>query len=100
MKENRTVKEYRRKGVYLIPNLFTTGNLFSGFYAIISVQNADYMRAAIAILVATAFDFIDDQSARMAKATSRFGIEYDSLADLVSFGVAPGLLIYTWALSA
>jgi len=100
VKEYRTVKEYRKKGVYLIPNLFTTGNLFSGFYAIISVLNADYLRAAIAILIATVFDFIDGQSARMTKATSRFGIEYDSLADLVSFGVAPGLLIYTWALSA
>lgn len=94
------MKEYRKKGVYLIPNLFTTGNLFSGFYAIISVLNADYIRASIAILVATVFDFLDGQSARMTKATSRFGIEYDSLADLVSFGIAPGLLIYTWALSA
>jgi len=93
------VKEYRKKGVYLIPNLITTGNLFSGFYAIISVLNADYVRASIAILLATVFDFLDGQSARMTKSTSRFGIEYDSLADLVSFGVAPGLLIYTWALS-
>jgi CDP-diacylglycerol--serine O-phosphatidyltransferase len=94
------VKEYRKKGVYLIPNLFTTGNLFSGFYAIIAVLNADYIRASIAILLATVFDFVDGQSARMTKSTSRFGVEYDSLADLVSFGVAPGLLIYTWALSA
>jgi len=94
------VKEYRKKGVYLIPNLLTTGNLFSGFYAIISVLDANYIRASIAILVATVFDFLDGQSARMTKTTSRFGIEYDSLADLVSFGIAPGLLIYTWALSA
>mgnify|MGYP001503145786 CR=1 FL=1 len=94
------VKEYRKKGVYLIPNLFTTGNLFSGFFAIISVLNADYIQASIAILLATVFDFVDGQSARMTKSTSRFGVEYDSLADLVSFGVAPGLLIYTWALSA
>ena len=94
------MKEYRRKGVYLIPNLLTTGNLFSGFYAIISVLDANYLGAAIAILVATVFDALDGKSARITKTTSRFGIEYDSLADLVSFGVAPGLLIYTWALSA
>ncbi len=92
------MKDYRR-GIYLIPNLLTTGNLFSGFYAIVSVFNADYLNAAIAILVAMAFDVLDGKSARLTKTTSRFGVEYDSLADVVSFGVAPGLLIYSWALS-
>jgi len=87
-----------RKGVFLIPNLFTTGNLFSGFYAIISVFNAEYLMAAYAILVANIFDSLDGKVARLAKATSRFGTEYDSLADLISFGLAPGLLIYSWAL--
>ncbi|MFI5303573.1 MAG: CDP-diacylglycerol--serine O-phosphatidyltransferase [Nitrospiria bacterium] len=90
----------RQKGVYLIPNLFTTGNLFSGFYAIISVFNADYLLAAYAILAATIFDSLDGKVARLANATSRFGTEYDSLADLISFGLAPGLLIYSWALNS
>ncbi len=88
-----------RRGVYLLPNLFTTGNLLSGFYAIIAVFNADYVSAAVAILVATVFDSLDGRVARMTKTTSKFGVEYDSLADLVSFGVAPGLLIYSWALT-
>ena len=94
------VREYRKKGVYLIPNLFTTGNLFSGFYAIIAVFNADFILASIAILVSSVFDALDGMVARFTKAPSRFGVEYDSLADLVSFGVAPGLLIYSWALSS
>ena len=87
-----------RKGVFLIPNLFTTGNLFSGFYAIISIFNAEYLMSAYAILAATIFDTLDGKAARLANATSRFGKEYDSLADLISFGLAPGLLIYSWAL--
>jgi CDP-diacylglycerol--serine O-phosphatidyltransferase len=93
------MKDYRR-GIYLIPNLLTTGNLFCGFYAMISVFNADYLHAAMAILVAMAFDVLDGKSARLTKTTSRFGVEYDSLADVVSFGVAPALLIYSWALSS
>ncbi len=88
-----------RRGVYLLPNLFTTGNLLSGFYAVIAVFNADYVFAAVAILVATVFDSLDGRVARLTKTTSKFGVEYDSLADLVSFGVAPGLLIYSWALT-
>ena len=88
-----------RQGIYLVPNLLTTGNLFSGFYAIVAVFNANYLHAALAILIAMAFDFLDGKSARLTKTTSRFGVEYDSLADLVSFGVAPGILIYSWALS-
>jgi CDP-diacylglycerol--serine O-phosphatidyltransferase len=93
------VKTTKRRGVYLLPNLFTTGNLLSGFYAVIAVFNADYIAAAIAILVATVFDVLDGRVARLTKTTSKFGVEYDSLADLVSFGVAPGLLIYSWALT-
>ncbi|MFQ5932695.1 MAG: CDP-diacylglycerol--serine O-phosphatidyltransferase [Nitrospiraceae bacterium] len=88
-----------KKGVYLIPNLLTTGNLFSGLFAILAVFNANYVMAAIAILVALVFDVLDGKSARLMNSTSQFGVEYDSLADLVSFGVAPGLLIYSWALS-
>jgi CDP-diacylglycerol--serine O-phosphatidyltransferase len=90
----------RKRGVYLIPNLLTTGNLFSGLFSILAVFNANYVAAAIAILVALVFDMLDGKSARLMNSTSQFGVEYDSLADLVSFGVAPGLLIYSWALSA
>ena len=90
----------RRRGGYLIPNVLTSGNLFSGLFAILAVFNANYVAAAIAILVAVVFDVLDGMSARLMNGTSQFGVEYDSLADLVSFGVAPGLLIYSWALSA
>lgn len=93
-------KESRRKhGVYLIPNLLTTGNLFSGLYAILAVFNGDLQAAAVAVLIALVFDVLDGKSARLMNSTSQFGVEYDSLADLISFGVAPGLLIYGWALS-
>jgi len=90
----------RRRAIYLIPNLLTTGNLFSGLFSILSVFNANYVAAAVAILVALVFDVLDGKSARWTHSTSQFGVEYDSLADLVSFGVAPGLLIYSWALSS
>ena len=89
----------RKAAMHLIPNLFTTGNLLCGVFAILSVFNADYMVAAVAILVAMIFDVLDGKSARMTNSTSHFGFEYDSLSDVVSFGVAPGLLIYSWALS-
>lgn len=85
--------------MHLIPNLFTTGNLFCGVFAILSVFNGNYLEAAIAILVAMIFDVLDGKSARLTNSTSQFGLEYDSLSDVVSFGVAPGLLIYSWALS-
>jgi len=85
--------------MHLIPNLFTTGNLFCGVFAILSVFNANYLAAAVAILVAMVFDVLDGKSARLTNSTSHFGLEYDSLSDVVSFGVAPGLLIYSWALS-
>ncbi len=90
----------RRRAVYLIPNLLTTGNLFSGLFAILAVFNGHYVAAAVAILIALIFDMLDGKSARWTNSTSQFGVEYDSLADLVAFGVAPGLLMYGWALSA
>ena len=99
MRMRTSLRERRRQVIYVVPNLLTTGNLFCGLYAIIAVFGANYMKAAIAILVALIFDILDGQSARWTKTTSQFGIEYDSLADLVSFGVAPGVLIYSWALS-
>ena len=82
----------------MLPNLFTTGNLFCGFYAIIAAINGKFLYAAIAILVANFFDIADGKVARITNTTSRFGVEYDSLSDLISFGIAPSILIYTWAL--
>ena len=92
------MREGRSRGVYIIPNLLTTGNLFSGFYAIVSVLNGEFVGAAIAIMVGMVFDTLDGRWARLTRTTSRFGMEYDSLADGVTFGIAPGVLIYSWAL--
>jgi len=89
----------KKIGVFIIPSLLTAANLFCGFYAIVSVLKSDYVTAAIAILIAMLFDGFDGKIARLTNSTSRFGVEFDSLSDLVSFGVAPGLLIYTWALN-
>ena len=89
----------RRRGVYLIPNLLTTGNLFSGLASILFVFNGDFQAAAIAVFVAIVFDTLDGTSARLMKSTSQFGLQYDSLGDLISFGVAPGMIVYAWALN-
>jgi len=89
----------RRRGVYLIPNLLTTGNLFSGLASILFVFDGNFQAAVIAIFVAIVFDTLDGTSARLMKSTSQFGLQYDSLGDLISFGVAPGLVIYAWALN-
>lgn len=91
-------KDSLRKGVYILPNLLTSASLFSGFYAIVSVWNQEFIHAAYAIIVSAVFDMLDGRIARMTGSVSRFGVEYDSLADLVAFGVAPSLLIYVWAL--
>jgi CDP-diacylglycerol--serine O-phosphatidyltransferase len=98
-KERSARHENLRKGVYILPNLFTTGTLFAGYYSIVSAMEGQYERAAWFILIATVFDGLDGKVARMTNTTSRFGVEYDSLADLVAFGVAPGLLMYSWALT-
>jgi CDP-diacylglycerol--serine O-phosphatidyltransferase len=87
-----------RRGVYILPNLFTTGNLFCGFWAIVSVFQEGFEYAAYAILLASVFDVLDGKVARLSGATSKFGVQYDSLADLVSFGVAPAVLAFSWAL--
>lgn len=89
---------HRRRGVYLLPNLFTTGALFSGFYAIVAGMNGQFEAAAIAIFVAMLLDGLDGRVARMTNTQSAFGAEYDSLSDMVSFGVAPALVAYNWAL--
>src|SRR5437879_12617852 len=100
MRMRASLRERRREVLYVVPYLLTTGNLFCGLYAIMAVFGANYMKAAIAILVALVFDMLDGQSARWTKTTSQSGIEYDSLADLVSFGAAPGVMLYSWALSS
>ena len=86
------------RGVYILPNLLTTAGLFCGVFAIAQTLHGFYFNAALAIIGAMFFDIMDGRVARIMHTTSRFGQEYDSLCDLVSFGVAPGLLIYTWAL--
>lgn len=88
-----------RRGIYLLPNLFTVLNMFCGFYAAIAAIEGKFVAAAYAIVIAGIFDNLDGKIARVTQTTSQFGVEFDSLADLVSFGVAPGLLMYLWALS-
>ncbi|MEN8140551.1 MAG: CDP-diacylglycerol--serine O-phosphatidyltransferase [Thermodesulfobacteriota bacterium] len=87
-----------RGTVYILPNLLTTCALFGGFYSIISSINGKFTHAAVAILIASLFDGLDGRVARMTNTCSKFGEQYDSLSDLVSFGVAPGLLAYLWVL--
>ncbi len=87
-----------KKGVYLLPNLLTTAALFCGFYAILAAMNGTFEIAAIAVFVAMILDGLDGRVARMINAQSEFGAEYDSLSDLVSFGLAPALIVYLWAL--
>jgi len=88
----------RRRGIYLLPNLFTTSALLCGFYAIIAGINARYEPAAVAIFVAMILDGMDGRIARMTNTQSDFGVQYDSLSDLVSFGLAPALVVYQWSL--
>jgi len=91
-------KKVRRKGVYLLPNLFTTAALFAGFFAVINAMNGQFETAAIAIFVAMILDSLDGRVARLTNTQSAFGAEYDSLSDMVSFGVAPALVAFSWAL--
>lgn len=88
----------RDRGIYLLPNLFTTGALFAGFYAIVQAMNGRFEHAAIAIFIAMVLDGLDGRVARMTNTQSAFGAEFDSLSDMVSFGVAPALVIYEFAL--
>jgi len=88
----------RRRGIYILPNLFTTAALFAGFYAIVQAMNLNFDQAAIAIFVAMVLDSLDGRVARLTKTQSAFGAEYDSLADMVSFGAAPALVMYEWVL--
>jgi len=88
----------RSRGVYLLPNAFTTANLFAGFYAIVMAMNEQFAAAAIAIFVAMLLDSLDGRVARMTNSQSAFGEQYDSMADVISFGAAPALVAYSWAL--
>lgn len=89
----------RPRGIYLLPNLFTTANLFAGFYAILSASTGKYEVAAIAVFVAMLMDGLDGRVARMTNTQSAFGAEYDSLSDMVAFGLAPALVMFHWALT-
>lgn len=88
----------RGKGIYLLPNLFTTAALFAGFYAIIAAINNRFEHAAIAVLVAMVLDGLDGRIARLTNTSSEFGAQYDSMSDMVSFGLAPALIMYEWSL--
>ena len=87
-----------RKGVYILPNLVTSAGLFAGFYSIIATLNRDFRVAATMIFVAALCDLLDGRVARLTRSASSFGVQYDSLADVIAFGVAPGVLMHTWAL--
>jgi CDP-diacylglycerol--serine O-phosphatidyltransferase len=95
---NRVHAEKLRQGVYLIPSLFTAGNIMCGFFSILSTFNGNYVQAALFIIFANILDGVDGYAARLTKSTSQFGVELDSLADVVSFGLAPAILVYYWAL--
>lgn len=92
-------KKVQRRGIYLLPNLFTTAALFSGFYAIVAAINADFASAGLAIFFGQMLDGMDGRIARLTNSQSKFGEEYDSLSDLVTFGVAPALIMFNWCLS-
>ncbi len=89
----------RRRGIYLLPNLITTAALFAGFYAVVAAANGDFVKAALAIYAALVLDTLDGRVARWTRSQSAFGAEYDSLSDMVAFGVAPALVAFFWALS-
>ncbi len=94
----RYMKKRKGKGIYLLPNLLTTIGLLSGFYSIVQTLDRQFTFAAIAILVSCLFDMLDGRVARLTHTSSKFGVEYDSLSDVIAFGVAPGILVYVWAL--
>ena len=94
----KDVDTLRTRGIYLLPNLFTSAALFAGFYAIVQAMNSNFEQSAIAIFIAMVLDGLDGRVARMTNTQSAFGAEYDSLSDMVSFGVAPALIMYVWAL--
>lgn len=99
IEQHTTKKSKRGRGIYLIPNLFTVAGMLSGFYAIIAGIHSHYINSAIAIFIAALMDSLDGRSARLLHSQSEFGAHLDSLSDMLSFGLAPALLLYTWSLS-
>ncbi|MCS4309374.1 CDP-diacylglycerol--serine O-phosphatidyltransferase [Rheinheimera pacifica] len=99
MPESKTHDTSPRKGIYLLPNLLTTGGLFSGFFAIVSSMNGRFEAAAVAIFIAMIFDGLDGRVARLTNTQSEFGAQYDSMSDMLSFGIAPALVAYNWGLA-
>lgn len=91
-------KKVRRRGIYLLPNLFTTSALFAGFFSVVAGINGDFTAAAVAIFIAMVLDGLDGRVARLTNTQSAFGAEYDSLSDMISFGMAPALVAFTWIL--
>jgi CDP-diacylglycerol---serine O-phosphatidyltransferase len=98
--KNRRIRnrDERRRGIYVLPNLVTTAGLFCGFYAIIAAISGNYYQGALSILIAAVLDGLDGRIARLTHTTSAFGIQYDSLSDMIAFGLAPGILVFLWAL--
>ena len=99
MKKMGMIERHSRKGIYILPNLFTTAALFAGFYAIVQAMNGQFELAPLAIFIAMVMDGLDGRVARWTHTESDFGAQYDSLADMISFGLAPALVMYEWALS-
>ena len=89
----------RRRSIYLLPNAFTTANLFAGFYAVVQAMNGRFEAAAVAIFIAMVFDGLDGRVARLTNTQSEFGAQYDSMSDLIAFGMAPALVAYNWGLA-
>jgi CDP-diacylglycerol--serine O-phosphatidyltransferase len=98
-KRLKRADDHPRKGIYILPNLFTTGGLFAGFFAIVQAMNGNFEYAPLAVFIAMIMDTLDGRVARWTHTESDFGAEYDSLVDVVSFGLAPALVMYEWALS-
>ncbi|MFD2097250.1 CDP-diacylglycerol--serine O-phosphatidyltransferase [Corallincola platygyrae] len=98
MNQDTTKESHKHRGIYLLPNLLTTAGLFSGFYAVVASMNERFEAAAVAIFIAMIMDGLDGRVARMTNTQSAFGAEYDSMADMVSFGIAPALVAYNWGL--
>ncbi len=97
--ESQAPRAPQRRGIYLLPNLITTGALFAGFYAIVAAIDGNFERAGIAVFVAMVFDGLDGRVARWTSTESAFGKEYDSLSDMVSFGLAPAIVTYQWGVA-
>lgn len=97
-RKKRSTRRNSQRGIYLLPNLLTSANLFCGFYAMIAAVQSHFVKGAVAIMIAAVFDGLDGKIARVTRTVSKFGLEYDSLCDAISFGVAPALLVYLWAL--